>query len=110
MTKETQVQDHRIDQFFSGPGGRADDWRDLVEAAKAWARGAAIARNMMPLLTDLVGDGGVSRLSRPAIDGGPEGSAAAGDAATSLALCDPDHPGADDAVVPSARRRLECER
>lgn len=29
----------RIDQFFSGPGGRADDWRDLVEAAKTWARG-----------------------------------------------------------------------
>lgn len=30
---------HRIDKFMNGPGGRADDWRDLVEAAKAWAAG-----------------------------------------------------------------------
>ena len=39
MTKETQNQERRIDQFFSGPGARADQWRDLVEAAKAWAGG-----------------------------------------------------------------------
>src|SRR4051794_27077554 len=39
MSKETKSAQKRIDQFFSGPGGRADDWRDLVEAAKAWARG-----------------------------------------------------------------------
>src|SRR6202008_2966340 len=29
----------RIDQFFNGPGARADNWRDLVEAAKVWSRG-----------------------------------------------------------------------
>jgi arginine decarboxylase len=32
-----KVEEHRIDQFFSGPGARADDWRGLLEAAKAWA-------------------------------------------------------------------------
>src|SRR5262249_34535454 len=29
----------RIDQFFAGPGARADRWRDVVEAAQAWAAG-----------------------------------------------------------------------
>jgi hypothetical protein len=39
MSKDTKPVQKRIDQFLSGPGGRADDWRDLREAAKAWARG-----------------------------------------------------------------------
>src|SRR6185503_3449463 len=39
MAKDTKAAQRRIDQFFSGPGARADDWRDLVEAAKVWARG-----------------------------------------------------------------------
>src|SRR3979411_3456440 len=39
MSKDTQPAQKRIDQFLTGPGGRADDWRDLIEAAKAWARG-----------------------------------------------------------------------
>ena len=38
MSKDTNPKQKRIDQFLSGPGGRADDWRDLVEAAKTWAR------------------------------------------------------------------------
>ena len=39
MAKEKQSQDQRIDQFFSGPGARADHWRFLVDAAKAWSDG-----------------------------------------------------------------------
>src|SRR3978361_311633 len=39
MSKNGKSAQKRIDQFFSGPGGRADDWRDLACAAKAWARG-----------------------------------------------------------------------
>ena len=35
-----QAQERRIDQFFSGPGARADEWRGLVEAAKAWSSGS----------------------------------------------------------------------
>jgi len=33
------AQERRIDQFFAGPGARADQWRSLVEAAKAWSAG-----------------------------------------------------------------------
>jgi arginine decarboxylase len=36
-----QAQERRIDRFFSGPGARADEWRAVVEAAKAWSTGAA---------------------------------------------------------------------
>jgi len=32
MSQNTTAQ-KRIDQFLNGPGGRADDWRDLVEGA-----------------------------------------------------------------------------
>ncbi|MGY3492412.1 decarboxylase [Bradyrhizobium sp. USDA 4502] len=39
MANEAKPAQQRIDQFFSGPGGRADNWRDLVEAAKVWSRG-----------------------------------------------------------------------
>jgi hypothetical protein len=30
MATEQKIQDYRIDQFFSGPGARADHWRFLV--------------------------------------------------------------------------------
>jgi arginine decarboxylase len=86
MTKETQVQDHRIDQFFSGPGSRADQWRDLVEAAKAWAGGAGDRAKYEGLLNDLAiieefhGYPGLQLMAAL------KESAAAGDAATSLGL------------------------
>src|SRR4051794_38215219 len=44
MSKDAKAAEKRIDQFISGPGGRADDWRDLVEAAKVWARGGDRAK------------------------------------------------------------------
>ena len=43
MSKDATSAQHRIDQFFSGPGARADGWRDLVEAGKVWARGGSRA-------------------------------------------------------------------
>ncbi|MBR1202976.1 MULTISPECIES: decarboxylase [unclassified Bradyrhizobium] len=39
MANDAKPAPQRIDQFFSGPGGRADNWRDLVEAAKLWSKG-----------------------------------------------------------------------
>ncbi|WP_375774800.1 decarboxylase [Bradyrhizobium sp. ma5] len=39
MANDAKPAQQRIDQFFSGPGGRADNWRDLVEAAKRWSGG-----------------------------------------------------------------------
>src|SRR6266403_479500 len=52
MSKDTKPAQKRIDQFLTGPGGRADDWRDLVEAAKAWAQGGDRA-NYDTMLADL---------------------------------------------------------
>ena len=86
MTKETQIQEHRIDQFFSGPGARADQWRDLVEAAKAWAGGRGERAKYEALLNDLAvveefhGYPGLQLMVAL------KESAAAGDAATSLGL------------------------
>jgi arginine decarboxylase len=50
MAKEKQGQEQRIDQFFSGPGARADHWRFLLDAAKAWADGGN--RNRFDALFD----------------------------------------------------------
>ena len=85
MSKDTKPAQQRIDQFSSGPGGRADDWRDLVEAAKVWSRGGNRANY----------DAALSTLSVTEEYHGYPGlhlmaalkeAAASGDAATSLAL------------------------
>ena len=70
--RRKQSQDQRIDQFFSGPGARADHWRFLVDAAKAWSDGSG-NRKFDDLLSAR-SDGGISRISRPSPDGSPEGS------------------------------------
>jgi arginine decarboxylase len=44
MSKDAKPVQKRIDRFFSGPAGRADDWRELVEAAKAWDQGGERGR------------------------------------------------------------------
>ena len=75
---------HRIDKFMNGPGGRADDWRDLVEAAKAWAGGRGDRGKYEALLNDLAvieefhGYPGLKLMSAL--------KEASGDAAASLAL------------------------
>ncbi|HWX63152.1 decarboxylase [Bradyrhizobium sp.] len=43
----------RIDQFFSGPGARADGWRSLLEAAKAWSRGSQDRNRCETLLGEI---------------------------------------------------------
>ncbi|MBR0774265.1 decarboxylase [Bradyrhizobium diazoefficiens] len=85
MSKGAKPTTTRIDQFFSGPGERADDWRDLVEAAKAWARGgdrskydAALAD--LSVLEEFHGYPGLQLMAAL------REAASAGDAATSLAL------------------------
>ena len=86
MAKETQVQDHRIDQFFSGPGARADQWRDLVEAAKAWAGGTGDRARYEALLNDLAVTEEFHGYPGLQLMAALKESAAAGDAATSLGL------------------------
>ena len=47
------AQERRIDQFFAGPGARADDWRSLVEAAKSWNAGQGDRARFESLLSQL---------------------------------------------------------
>ncbi|WP_249135046.1 hypothetical protein [Bradyrhizobium sp. AUGA SZCCT0222] len=85
MSKDTKPAQKRIDQFLSGPGGRADDWRDLVEGAKVWARGgnranfdAALA--VLSVTEEFHGYPGLQLMAALREAG------SAGDAAASLAL------------------------
>ncbi|MET3844447.1 decarboxylase [Bradyrhizobium sp. OAE829] len=85
MSKDTKPAQKRIDQFLSGPGGRADDWRDLVEGAKVWARGgdratydAALA--VLSVTEEFHGYPGLRLMAAL------REAASAGDAAASLAL------------------------
>src|SRR5258708_6515695 len=86
MSKDVKPAQKRIDQFLNGPGGRADDWRDLIEAAKTWARGGDRA-NYDVALADLSvteefhGYPGLQLMAAL--------REAAGDATTSLALAPP---------------------
>jgi arginine decarboxylase len=40
MSKPAVRNPVRIDQLFTGPGARADQWRNLVELAEAWSNGS----------------------------------------------------------------------
>jgi arginine decarboxylase len=53
MAKAQPVQDQRIDQFFSGPGARADSWRFLVDAAQAWSKGTGNRENFEALFAPI---------------------------------------------------------
>ena len=53
MANESKVQEQRIDQFFSGPGARADSWRFLVDAAKAWSKGSVNRNKFDALLAQI---------------------------------------------------------
>jgi arginine decarboxylase len=85
MPKEAKPTQKRIDQFFSGPGGRADAWRDLVEAAKLWARGGDRAK-YDAALSDLAVTEEFHGYPGLHLMAALKEAAGAGDAATSLAL------------------------
>src|ERR1700753_3576870 len=53
MTKEAGRSSVRIDQFFAGPGARADQWRALVEVARAWAAGDGRRHQFDTALADI---------------------------------------------------------
>jgi arginine decarboxylase len=85
MSRDAKPTQKRIDQFSSGPGGRADDWRDLVEAAKIWARGGDRAKfdtalSDLAVMEEFHGYPGLHLMAAL------KEAAAGGDAATSLAL------------------------
>ena len=53
MPQDNKLPQTRIDQFFSGPGARADRWRDLVDAAKAWSDGVGDRAKFEAILSEL---------------------------------------------------------
>ncbi|KYK48554.1 hypothetical protein A1D31_02360 [Bradyrhizobium liaoningense] len=85
MSNDAKPTQQRIDQFFSGPGARADDWRDLVDAAKAWARGGDRAK-YDAALADLSVTEEFHGYPGLQLMGALREAAAAGDGATSLAI------------------------
>jgi arginine decarboxylase len=44
----------RVDQFFTGPGGRADRWQNLVELAEAWADGSGSPASVEDALAEMI--------------------------------------------------------
>ncbi|MCC8953179.1 decarboxylase [Bradyrhizobium sp. Pear77] len=85
MANDAKPAQQRIDQFFSGPGGRADNWRDLVEAAKVWSRGGGraaydAALSALAITEEFHGYPGLRLMAAL------KEAAAAGDAATSHML------------------------
>src|SRR3954468_24701156 len=85
MTKDAKPSQKRIDQFLSGPGRRADDWRDLVEGAKVWVRDGDRAGHDdtladLSVMEEFHGYPGLQLMAAL------REAAAAGDAGTSLSL------------------------
>jgi arginine decarboxylase len=65
--QDEPVQERQIDQFFPGPGARADEWRELVEAAKTWSVGSGDRNKFLAQLALIA----VTKESTPALN--PEG-------------------------------------
>jgi arginine decarboxylase len=65
--QDEPVQERQIDQFFSGPGARADEWRELVKAAKTWSVGSGDRNKFLAQLALIA----VTEESTPALN--PEG-------------------------------------
>ena len=74
MAKEEKSQDYRIDQFFSGPGARADHWRFLVDAANAWSDGSGNRNRFEVLFAEIEITEEFHGYPWSAPDGCPEGS------------------------------------
>jgi arginine decarboxylase len=88
MAKETQVEarEHRIDQFFSGPGARADNWRLLVDAAKAWSAGSGNRNRFDALFAQLEVTEEFHGYPGIRLTAALKEAAASGDAATTASL------------------------
>src|ERR1700742_1931804 len=81
-----QAQERRIDQFFSGPGARADEWRGLVDAAKTWSSGSGNRAGFEEKLSRLAITEEYHAYPGPRLMTALKERAAAGDAAGALAL------------------------
>ncbi len=53
MNEAAELRPQRVDAFFSTPSAREDRWRDLVDAAWAWARGKSDRRSLEAALQEV---------------------------------------------------------
>jgi arginine decarboxylase len=86
MSKDAKSQEARIDQFFSGPGGRADNWRDLVDAAKSWKKSPSDRAPFDALLAQLAVTEEYHAYPGPHLMAALAERAASGDAAGTVSL------------------------
>jgi len=80
------AQEQRIDQFFAGPGARADQWRSLTDAAKTWAAGGSDRAAFEQQLSQLAVTEEFHAYPGPRLLAALKDRAAANDAAGALAL------------------------
>jgi arginine decarboxylase len=86
MSKDPKGQTARIDQFFSGPGARADNWRDLVDAARNWTKSPSYRAGFDAALTELAVTEEYHAYPGPLLMAAMAERAGSGDAAGTLAL------------------------
>jgi arginine decarboxylase len=83
---QSKLEERRVDQFFSGPGARADEWRGLVEVAKAWVGGSGDRGDFEAQLSQLAITEEYHAYPGPRLMAALKERAAAGDAAGALTL------------------------
>src|SRR5438309_2034031 len=86
MSKGGDRQSVRIDEFFTGPGARSDQWRNLVELAEAWAKGSATRAKFDGALAEMSATEEFHAYPGPKLIGALRDHAAANDADATASL------------------------
>src|SRR4051812_11127815 len=86
MPKDVSDRRARIDQFFAGPGARADRWRDLVQRAETWSKGSGQRPALDAALADIGATEAFHAYPGPVLMSALQEHAAAGDAKAVAAL------------------------
>src|ERR1700722_15971759 len=81
-----QAQERRIDQFHMGPGARADHWRFLMDAAKAWSDGSGKRNQFDALLAEIAVTEEFHGYPGPLLMTALKEAAASGDASATASL------------------------
>jgi arginine decarboxylase len=86
VSKESDHSVPRIDQFFAGPGARADRWQNLAELAEAWADGSSNSASFEDALGEMIPTEEYHAFPGPQLMSVLRDHAAANDAAATAAL------------------------
>jgi arginine decarboxylase len=86
VSKESDHSLPQIDQFFAGPGARADRWQNLVELAEAWADGSGSPASFEDALAEMTPTEEYHAFPGPQLMSALRDNAAANDAAATAAL------------------------